>query len=952
MSKWSSFVVSILLGILLALGAKDLAAQAIRPEMIERAKRATALVESAEDHGPVILKVVKNGSAFCIDRSGLFITCASVVTSTNLGISGKIEVHVVLDAGKESARKLRATVLRHDLNLDLALLQVSGDAMPPPLELGREDGLRELLELYTFGYPYDKEPAVGSTEKREISVLRSRVTALRKEKGRLADIAFDKTINPGYWGGPILDESGRVVAVAVYAASGGDQTLAIPVGCLADFLAAPTIVFDVPNIPFETRRQAVTWTIRIEPPTPVSKMPERLTVAATITPNRGTPRTYAAHQVGDGVFQAAVIPDPDVEFGVRDDATKEFKFAAYVPDCDLSVGSKLFRLSDLDLVVGGPSSHVKTTKGQVVQGEIRGLSAATRDDGSYKPVTIDLKQAIELAISHNRRDLTVAVEVRQDSKILGTVSLRKLVNNPVMTPPTSPKPATATAMPASRPSPPPVTRSAPDPDNVLKLGGMISVAGVSAGAGKDIRPPTVALPAARLTPGAGGEAPLVVQLPGTISDVVSGGGGRFLFLNLKNVRKIAVFDVNAAAVVKLISLPTEHALVAAGARKMLVLYPDERLIERYDLATLRRDVAPRPSPIKSPVRRLVMGSDSLGPALAYWLQGGGLYRLSFIELVNLTVPKVGSIGGKGSHASVSESHGSFTSDSSDNEHLCIRASANGSLFALWNPGVSGGTSATLSVHGDAITAAQPSGSSFGQLFPGPDERTIFTGAGIRIDAEGTPFGRTLAHEAPGSGPMLIPTNDPALFLSIGGLPGAAFHLNGHLDAPPKAVTVAIHSAGDGLPLLTVHGLDEMTASGTPEDWHRDDFTAEKRFHFVPAAHLLVTIPPSNDCLMLRGVDIGRARPGESAPDRLTVTSLPNLTVSAGRQLVHRIEARSKNSPITYQLARGPDGLEVDRDGKTTWTPPPALKGRDLTAVIVVGDASGQEIFHTLRIHVD
>lgn len=944
MSKCSSFVVSIVLGILLGCCARDLAAEVIRPEVIDRGQKATALVEFFEDQGPVI-KVERTGSAFCIDRSGLFITCASVVT----GSGGKVKVHIVLDAGKESSRKLPATVLRSDLSLDLALLQVDGNAMPTPLELGREAGLRELLELYTFGYPSAKETAAGASKKREFSVQRSRITALRKEKGRLADIAFDKTINPGYFGGPILDESGQIVAVAVYAADNVGQTLAIPVGCLADFLAAPNIVFDVPNVAFETRNQAVTWTIRLQPPTPVSKLPDRLTVAVTVKGNRGNPRTYAAQPVGSGVFQAAVIPDPDVGVGVRDAATKQFKYAAFLPDCDVSVGGKVFRLSDLDFVVGGASSHVKTRQGQVVPGEIRGLSVATKDDGSYKPVIIDLKEAVEVAISDARKELTVDVDVKQDSKILATLSQRKLVSGALASTTKSPSPATA--MPASRPSPPPATRSSPNPDNVLRLGGELAASGVPQGAGKDIQPPAVALPAARLTPGAG-EAPLVLQLPGSISDVASGGAGRFLLLTLKNVRRIAVFDANAAAIVKLISLPTEHAMVAGGARKMLILYPDERLLERWDLATLQREGAARPSPIKSPVRRLALGSDSAGPMLAYWLQGGGLHRLSLIDLDSLSVLKVGSIAGKGSHASVSDSRGSFTSDSTLTEHLRIRASANGSLFTLWNPGVSGGSPATLSVHGGAIATAQPSGSSFGQLFPGPDGRTVFTGSGVRIDPEGRPIGPAPAQEGLGARPMLTPTTDPAFFLSIDGLPSAAFYPNGHLSAPPKPVTVAVHSASDGSPLLTVHGLDEMTASGTPEDWYRDDFTAEKRFHLIPAAHMLVTIPPSNNCLVLRGLEIDRARSGTSPPDRLTVVSLPTLTASAGRPLVHRIEARSKNGPITYTLARGPDGLELDRNGKITWTAPPALKGRDLTAVILVGDASGQEIFHTLRIHVD
>ncbi len=177
---------------------------------------------------------------------------------------------------------------------------------------------------------------------------------------------------------------------------------------------------------------------------------------------------------------------------------------------------------------------------------------------------IDLKEPIEVAISGSRKEITVVVEVKQDSKILATLSQRGSVSNPpvaIAKPTASAKPNAPTV--ATAPSPPPMPRSSTKPDDKLAPGRTLVVSGVPEGAGKDIRPPTVALPAARLTPGAG-EAPFVLQLPGTISDVVSGGAGRFLLMTLKNERKIAVFDVNAAAVVKLINLTSEHALVAAG----------------------------------------------------------------------------------------------------------------------------------------------------------------------------------------------------------------------------------------------------------------------------------------------------------------------------------------------------------------------------------------------------
>ena len=79
-------------------------------------------------------------------------------------------------------------------------------------------------------------------------------------------------------------------------------------------------------------------------------------------------------------------------------------------------------------------------------------------------------------------------------------------------------------------------------------------------------------------------------------------------------------------------------------------------------------------------------------------------------------------------------------------------------------------------------------------------------------------------------------------------------------APPGS---AENSAADGSLLLTVHALDEMLTAIKPLFSHggngdalkRRDFSIEKKFHFVPAVHLLITIPAENDRLVLRRIDL-------------------------------------------------------------------------------------------------
>jgi putative serine protease PepD len=141
----------------------------------------------------------------------LFITNAHVVT----GPDGKVgRVRIVVDCGLTTQRILPAKVLRHDDEIDLALLQVNEGSGLTPLELGQDAGLVELAEVTTFGYPLGRLPPIGRAKYPAITVLPSRIIELRKDKGLLSAVQFDSQLNPGNSGGPVLDGAGKVVAVA------------------------------------------------------------------------------------------------------------------------------------------------------------------------------------------------------------------------------------------------------------------------------------------------------------------------------------------------------------------------------------------------------------------------------------------------------------------------------------------------------------------------------------------------------------------------------------------------------------------------------------------------------------------------------------------------------------------------------------------------------------------
>ena len=287
----------------------------------------------------------------------------------------------------------------------------------------------------------------------------------------------------------------------------------------------------------------------------------------------------------------------------------------------------------------------------------------------------------------------------------------------------------------------------PSDDGRIKIGGVLDVDGVPRGAGKSIRPPTVAVGEARIGKSAhpeGEKVPLVRTLESKIDDVAVGGGGRYLILTLKDARKLAVFDVNAADIVKTITLPSESVLVAAGAKSLVVAFPDQEIFQRWDLETMTRQGSSFPSPIKGRLKALAMGNDSDGPLLAVWFTDSSngfpqQPRFSFLDPKSLTVLKAGPIsnGGFQGIGSVSPSGGSVVLHPALQARVHVRASAGGDLFGIWHTNGSPSGFQTLAVHKATLKGIY-NHEGLDHLAPGPDGRTVYTGRGGVLDAEGKP----------------------------------------------------------------------------------------------------------------------------------------------------------------------------------------------------------------------
>jgi len=142
----------------------------------------------------------------------------------------RAELTVVFRSGTKREQSLPAVIVGDDADADLAILKVTGlqDA-PRPIDCTRTPELVETMSVVAFGFPFgakldptNKNPAV--------TVTKGAVSSLRQgERGELKEVQLDLDLNPGNSGGPVVDEKGILIGVAVAKVSNSRIGFAVPV---------------------------------------------------------------------------------------------------------------------------------------------------------------------------------------------------------------------------------------------------------------------------------------------------------------------------------------------------------------------------------------------------------------------------------------------------------------------------------------------------------------------------------------------------------------------------------------------------------------------------------------------------------------------------------------------------------------------------------------------------
>ena len=119
---------------------------------------------------------------------------------------------------------------------------------------------------------------------------------------------------------------------------------------------------------------------------------------------------------------------------------------------------------------------------------------------------------------------------------------------------------------------------------------------------------------------------------------------------------------------------------------------------------------------------------------------------------------------------------------------------------------------------------------------------------------------------------------------------------------------------------------------------------------MPSLNQLITLPASNDRLMLRSLHLKQKL---KAADRsfLYVESLPPLSVNAGETLEYRIQVESRGKKVRISLEDGPAEARLTKKNLLKWKVPADTPEPWARFLLSISNGDGQEMFHSFEVAI-
>lgn len=328
----------------------------------------------------------------------------------------------------------------------------------------------------------------------------------------------------------------------------------------------------------------------------------------------------------------------------------------------------------------------------------------------------------------------------------------------------------------------------------------------------------------------------VEELPSPVKDVVAGRGGRYLILHLPDTTKFVVFDVNEAKVSG--TLPAqEDTMAAAGLDKLILVSPFQNKIQSFQLGSLKKQSAGN-IPVNGVVKAICLGNASNGPLLVHWALSSDALARAYYTLFDIDTFRPIRVGSLRQQFAGNQETVTRPSTGGELElwhtcyrdHMNIRASGSGNLFGLWCTSHSPSGLQILLLEGQSGLNVYHH-TTAGHVVPNADGSGICTASGY--------YTPDLARKR--NVETCLPSYHPDYYMTIPKI-------------GQQSSRAVVHDSASGRSVLELPELEEMTGPrSAPRD--KRGLTLDKRYHLIPQAGLLITIPTDNDRLVLRQIDL-------------------------------------------------------------------------------------------------
>ncbi len=832
-------------------GAQDLA-------VIQKGKAAVALIEAGPN---------KVASAFCIDPLGIFVTNHHVVEDLGIGASVKL----IMQSSESEEWVLTAEVVSLNKTNDLAILKaysIPNDKKLTALELARTPNLYETMDLVAFGFPFGKQLTVKKGSNPSISVNVGKLTAIRKENGLVELIQLDASLNPGNSGGPVVDQTGKVVGIVSFGMLASGVNFAIPVEKLWPMIKTPYYTIDASGLLLDPY---VPSTVRLGLISMQADIPDLTAEIWCWCLGSDDKKVVPLKTLENNQFEGvvSVASDDPKKISLRGRfVLSQGEVSGTTLNEPMKLKGKQVWLSSIASIrqaENGKTSSILLQDGNSTTVETAELGQVNVNYGEVS-ATIPLSKVKFAKFERGKqepyqfnfviksKDQIIMQEVIDENKLLAF----KVFGQTDAT-----------------------SESESNSDGSIHS--------------LDVDLATANVPKRAKYSG----TQKVIPLPNTMKDVCRAAAGRFLLVSMGNLPSLAIIDLDQAQIVKILPLPSQEALVAGTNEHFFVWDPIKNNLNRYSLQSLEID-ASAPVPFEGKPLSFCAGEASDGPlAIIVSIQKD---NLNFNDWVFVDPIKLKSIPYEINGESRADKIKTINQGGSGPR---LRASADGKVFGAW--GFAGSpTGVLVASFADRFLTPRYEHTSMGHVVPTSDGMHLLTESGGVLN-------QSLSGIEPFSGrqAVLFPSSHPMIYLSLLGRRAG----EDQTQSQSTKGIVRMIGAEASLASLPPTGLEPPDASGRYSGPNLD-----KRLHLDVEAGILVSIPFSDDKVLVQPFDL-HAELKKTATDYLVATAPKKTMFEPGGIYQNKIQVETNRPNIGYRLLSGPKGMEISPTGVLVWKVP-------------------------------